>query len=138
MSKRIPADYPGKKSLTETEANNALRNGPELTWFEPWAVRGVHLSDATSFAYGYTHVYSTDGAFNYDFAAWPNKEGLALGLDALWHHHTRRGLVLDPTYPRCENCQGVVYFMADEPPHLKIVIEQDDEEDLSDEGEADQ
>lgn len=127
------ADYPGKKHLSKTEAMDALSRGPKPEWFEPWVQRGVMLSSLTEHGYGYIHVYSIAGSFQYDFAAWPDQEGLSLGLDALWHHHTGRGLQLDADYPRCEDCQGVVYFTPDQPIRLHIVVEQDDE--LDDEGE---
>ncbi|AZH79147.1 MULTISPECIES: hypothetical protein [Microbacterium] len=138
--KKFPADYPSKHSLTETEANNALQFGPDLAWFEPWAERAINISDVTTHAYGYTHVYSSHGSFNYDFASWPTKEGLALGLEDLWRDHTGRGFTTtDRTFPKCQDCQGVVYFAPDEPLRLYLVIEQDDDEDdPSDDGGADQ
>lgn len=140
MTGPIPADYPSKRSLTETEANNALKNGPELKWFEPWAERAVNISDITPHPYGYTHVYNTaHGGFNYDFASFGNKEDLALGLEDLWRRHTGRGFTTDPTFPKCRDCQGIIYFAPDEPLRLYLVIEQDDDgDDPSDEGGADQ
>ncbi|GLI28503.1 hypothetical protein ARHIZOSPH14_27450 [Agromyces rhizosphaerae] len=136
---RYPSDYPGKRSLSETEARRVLQSGPDPTWFEPWAERGVNLSNATSHPYGYFHVYSVAGSFQYDFAAWPTEEGLCWGLEALWNHHTGRGLQEERSYPRCEECQSVVYFTADEPLRMRLVIEQDDEdEDEDGEEEADQ
>jgi hypothetical protein len=130
---RFPADYPGKRSLSDIDAQRVLQSGPDPKWFEPWAERGVHLSNATSHGYGYFHVYSIAGSFQYDFAAWPTEEGLSLGLDALYHHHTGRGFQEDRTYPRCEDCQGVMYFMPDEPLRLRLVIEQDDEDEAGEE-----
>jgi hypothetical protein len=127
---RYPVDYPGKRSLSEAEAQRVLQSGaPEPEWFEPWAERGVHLSKATARDYGYFHVYSIAGSFQYDFASWPTKGGLARGLETLWHHHIGRGLQEDPGYPRCEECQGVMYFMPDELPKLRLVVELDDPED---------
>lgn len=128
MTRRfVDADYPSKKRLTETEMHDELRNGPDPDWFQPWAERGVMLGNLTTHGYGYIHVYSIAGSFQYDFAAWPTEEGLRYGLQALHSHHTRQGLVLDRTYPRCEECQGIVYFAPDQPPRLHLVIEPDDE-----------
>ncbi|MGM7699442.1 hypothetical protein [Microbacterium sp. A84] len=126
MSRRVPADYPGKKYLTESEQNKVLASGPDPKWFEPWAERGVHMTDATKYGYGYIHVHSTHGSFNYDFAAWDTKEGLGRGLEDLWERHQDKPNRLD-SYPKCEGCQGVVYFMPDEPLHLRLVVELDDE-----------
>jgi len=130
MSARIPVNYPGKKSLRETEAVGALKRGPELHWFHPWAKRGVNMSDAHPQGYGYFHIYSANGAFNYDFAAWPTEEGLRYGLETLWQHHTGEGIPDDPTYPRCERCESVMYFVPDAAaePRLYGVVEHDGED----------
>jgi len=129
----ITVNYPGKKRLTEAEAAEVLRTGsPEPKWFEPFAVQGVWLGRETKHGYGYVHVYSIDGSFQFDFATWNTKEGLGAGLEALWRHHTRQGLQQDPTYPRCEDCQGVVYFVPDELPRLRLVIEYDEDDDPDD------
>lgn len=126
MSLRSPAGYPSKKRLTEADQNNVLRHGPDPKWFEPWAERGVNMSDATEASYGYFHIYSQDGAFNYDFAAWPTEQGLRWGLDALWERHHKP----DPNgFPQCTDCRSVMYFMPDELPRMYGVVEADDPED---------
>ncbi|MCZ4301339.1 hypothetical protein [Microbacterium oxydans] len=118
MSRRtVRANYPGKKRLTETEMDRVLRDGPPLEWFEPWAERGVMLARMTSHGYGYFHVYSEDGSFQYDFAAWPTEEGLRWGMERLHKEHTD-----------CQGCRGVMYFTPDQPPRLHIVVEQDEED----------
>lgn len=135
MSARVEAGYPGKRYLTETEAQNDLKHGPELHWFHPWATRGVNMADSHPQGYGYFHVYSRDGAFNYDFAAWPTEEGLRHGLEALWNLHGGQGITTEPGYPRCDECESVMYFVPDSAavPRLRAVIEWDDED-----GEGDQ
>jgi len=137
MSRRsVRVNYPGKKHLTESEAAEVLSTGsPKPEWFEPWAERAVWMGNETAHQFGYTHVYSIAGSFQYDFAAWPTKEGLGAGLEALWRRHVgERGFGDDPTYPACEGCQGVVYFMVDEAPRLRLVVELDSD----DEQEADE
>lgn len=137
MSRRsVRVNYPGKKYLTEAEATEVLSTGsPRPEWFEPWVERAVWMGNETTHQFGYTHVYATAGSFQYDFAAWPTKEGLGAGLEALWRRHAGERVVGDdPSYPACEDCQGVVYFMPDEAPRLRLVIEFDDE--ASDEQEA--
>jgi hypothetical protein len=130
----ITVNYPGKKRLTEAEAAEVLRTGsPRPEWFEPWAEHAVWMGRETKHGFGYVHVYSIAGSFQYDFAAYPTKEGLGSGLEALWRlHNGKLGPTDDPSYPKCEGCQGVAYFMPDEPPHLYMVVEYDeDDEDES-------
>ncbi|WP_315070325.1 hypothetical protein [uncultured Microbacterium sp.] len=129
----VPADYPSKKRLSEAEALEALDHGPKPEWLEPWIERGVMLANLTKHGYGYVHVYSVAGSFQYDFAAWPDQEGLNWGLDALWQHHSKQSPLGDRSYPRCEECQGIVYFTPDQPVRLHLVVEQDD---LDDDGEV--
>ncbi|QKJ19180.1 hypothetical protein [Microbacterium hominis] len=130
MTTRIKVNYPSKRSLTETEAANVLKHGPDLRWFEPWAARGVNLSDTQAQGWGYIHIYSVGGAFNYDFASWPDEAGLRAGLEALWHRHTGEGIQTDPTFPKCDKCESVMYFVPDSAavPRLYAVIETDDED----------
>ena len=131
MSARIPVQYPSKRSLSESEAANALKRGPELHWFHPWAKRGVNLSSTHPQTYGYFHTYRReDGSFNHDFAAWPTEEGLRYGLEALWEHHTGEGITEDPTYPRCDKCESVMYFVPDvaAQPRLYGVVEHDEDD----------
>jgi hypothetical protein len=121
MARRgVAANYPSKKRLTETERNDLLAHGPKTSYFSPWAERGILLVRLTSHAYGYIHVYSQQGSFQYDFAAWDSQEGLNWGLEDLWKRH-----------PDCDACQGVIYFQPDEPLRLYMEIEADEEEDKS-------
>jgi hypothetical protein len=96
-------------------------------WLEPWVERGVMLANLTKHDYGYLHVYSIAGSFQYDFAAWPTEESFRWGLQALHQHHTRKGPI-DRSYPKCEECQGVVYFAPDQPPRLHLVIEPEEDQ----------
>lgn len=125
MSARIPADYPARKFLTEAEAKRNLQRGPELRWFEGFAERAIDMTGATQHGYGYVHSYLLAGAFRYDFAAWDTEEGLARGLESLWHDHGGRGMRTDATYPRCDECLSVVFFTPDEPPRLFAIVEPD-------------
>ncbi|WP_194411291.1 hypothetical protein [Microbacterium cremeum] len=134
MSRRtVRANYPNKKRLSESEQTELLRSGPHPEWFEGWAERGVMLARMTSHSYGYFHVYSDgNGSFNYDFAAWDTEEGLRWGLQALHSHHVGQG-PRDLTYPKCEDCRGVMYFTPDQAPRLHMVIEQDEDDSEADE-----
>lgn len=114
-AKKVRANYPGKRVLTWAEAESVLRHGPLPAWFQPWAERGVILPGLTRHGYGYLHVYSVDGSFQYDFAAWADQEGLNWGLESLYKGHSR-----------CDDCRGVLYFVPDQPLKLRIVIEKDD------------
>jgi len=126
----LAVNYPGKKRLTQAEQAEVLRTGsPYPKWFEPWATHGVWLGRETKHSYGYVHVYSIDGSFQFDFATWNTKEDLGRGLEALWRHHSPEGDPFgEPGYPRCEECQGVVYFIEEEGPRLRLVIEYDDDD----------
>lgn len=126
-ARRIPADFPGKQSLTEVEAAHSLQRGPDLKWFEPWATRVIDMTGVNRGQYGYVHVYMRNGGFRVDSASWPTEEGLARGLEDLWRDHGGEGLRSDPSYPRCDDCLGVSYFVADEEPRLRAVIEPDGE-----------
>ncbi|OAN29000.1 hypothetical protein A4X17_05280 [Plantibacter sp. H53] len=129
MTRRFtPASYPGKKRLTEAEQNEELRSGPPPEWLEPWVKRGVMLADLTKHGYGYIHVYSIAGSFQYDFASWPTEEAFRWGLLSLWEHHLGRTPAVDRTYPKCEECEGVVYFAPDQSARVRVVIELDEEE----------
>jgi len=115
--KRVRANYPGKEFLTWSEAMQELNSGPLPAWFAPWAEQGIILPGITRASYGYLHVYGTDWpSFNYDFAAFPDHEGLNWGLAALYGRHGD-----------CPDCRGVLYFTPDKPLRLYAVIEQDGE-----------
>lgn len=115
--------YPSKPGLSKFETEQVRDHGPNPTWFEPWATHVVLFPGVVSEPFGIIHSHGDQS----DVSTWPDQDGLNRGLDALWRSHSE-----------CDECQGVLYFASDEPTHLQIVIEQDDEEDLSDEGEADQ
>lgn len=124
--KATPAGYPNKKSLTHAEMQKVLQSGPELEWFEgDFAEKVIDLTGTTSHSYGYVHSYLRNGAFRYDFAAWDTKEGLARGLEDLWHDHGGTGIRTDRTYPRCDECISVQYFTADVAPRLFTIVEPD-------------
>lgn len=117
----IPADYPGKKALTEAEANRVLANGPDLKWFESgWAEHGVLLAN-TSKRYGYIHVLPADEDDDqprtYEIHLFDDRESLAWALDFLHEQH-----------PECpsDECLGLFYITPDEPIRLRLVIEEDD------------
>ena len=66
MNTRVRVDYPGKKSLTAAEQNEALRSGPRLAWFEPW-LRETTLrftETAKRGGFGYAHIANgSEGPF---------------------------------------------------------------------------
>lgn len=127
---RYPADYPGKRSLTEAEANRVLADGPDLKWFESgWAEHGVLLGDVSQ-RYGYIHVLPADEDDDqprkYDIHLFDDRQGLAWALELLHDEH-----------PECpsDDCLGLMYITPDEPIRLRLVIEEDDAgEDGTDEG----
>jgi hypothetical protein len=125
-AKRVRADYPSKQTLTETEVIRVLRDGPDPKWFQPWADQVILFPGLTKHSWGYIHVYSSNGSFQYDFAVWADKEGLSWGLEDLHGRHTTRSR--KSSYPRCDDCLGILYFVPDEPLRMYLVIEVDEEE----------
>ncbi len=65
--------------------------------------------------YGYIHTHGGQESFQCDVATWASQEGLNWGLEALHKSHSR-----------CDECQGVLYFMPDEPLRLRLLVEEDD------------
>lgn len=112
------ATFPSRKRLTDTEALDVLRRGPDPAWFKPWAERGVLLAAMRAGRYGYVHVTGDSAAPEYDLRLFPDREGLSWAL-----HH------LHSAHPRCgDQCHGLFYFMPDEGLTLRLVIEPDEDD----------
>jgi hypothetical protein len=112
----IPADYPSKKSLSEREAMDVLRNGPQIQWFEPWITRGTvfHDSDRIRHMHGYVHMRGGPGEpTRYDVKMSYDRTDLAWWLENLYKSHGD-----------CGGCQGLFYFQPDRPVRLRMVIEE--------------
>jgi hypothetical protein len=104
--------YPSKAGpLPKLEAEQVRDHGPNPKWFEPWAQHVVLFPGVVEQVYGLIHIHGDQS----DVSTWDNPDGLRRGLDDLWRMHAD-----------CEGCQGVLYFALDEP-HLRAVIELDDE-----------
>lgn len=99
----IKADYPGKKSLSKSEAMEALRSGPRLAWFEPW-LRETTLrfpETAKRGGFGYAHIANgSEGPFEIVIRTFWTREELQWGLEALHGLHKR-----------CDHtCDGLLYW----------------------------
>lgn len=124
MNARIPVDYPSKRRLTDSEAKNALRNGPELEWFEPAYQRAAVIADAVH-PYGLIRIFTEGGqSVHYDVQFFHSRTDLAWALEAQW---TRTSQEPEPGWPRLP--YDVVFFAPDEPIRMRGRVELDDEAD---------
>lgn len=117
----IRVNWPGKHNLTDREADEVLRSGPKLGWFEPAYPRGILLADVRQ-RYGLVRVF-TDGteSVHYEFEFFDDRQGLAWALNAQWEGRSRESD--EPRLP-----YDVYYFEPDKPIRLRLVIEQDEED----------
>ncbi|UKF78922.1 hypothetical protein [Clavibacter californiensis] len=99
--------------MTESEAMGVLRNGPKITWFEPWATRGTLFAAPAGFKGPYGYVHMRGGADDPEAKTFWDRSGLAWGLDNLYGHHDG-----------CADCEGVFYFMPDEKIAMRMVVEE--------------
>lgn len=111
--------YPSKAGLSKFEVEQVRDHGPDPKWFEPWAQHVVLFPGVAPEPYGLIHLHGDQS----DVATWSSADGLNWGLDALYRSDTQ-----------CEDCGGVLYFALDEP-HLRAVIELDDEDEDEEAGE---
>ncbi|MFT3799459.1 hypothetical protein [Microbacterium sp.] len=114
MSARIPVNYPAKRSLSESEAVAALKHGPDIAWFRPWAKEGVILA-GDEVRYALVHVFLPDDAdtLQYDVRTFHDEEGLRWAMEALYSEH-----------PRCGGeCVGLFYVVPQKPIRMFAVLE---------------
>jgi hypothetical protein len=118
----IPADYPGKTSLSRSEAMEELRRGPEPRWFRPWAER-ARVAPCASRPWGYIHIHGDGGARPvWELAGYYSPEELAWGLRSLFNraHDWYVGDVNG--YFNDHECHGVFYWLPSDPRLLRLPL----------------
>jgi hypothetical protein len=99
----VRVNYPGKKTLSRSEAMEHLRSGPAIAWFKPWlqetTLRFPGMTKRGG--YGYAHFSGgSEGPFQIDVRTFWDREDLQWGLDTLHGINTR-----------CDDrCDGLFYW----------------------------
>lgn len=93
----------------------------ELRWFEPAYQRSVVIEDQPESRYGLVRIYDTNPP-TYDVRYAESEDELRRMLADQWEDAYPERRSGEPRAP-----YDVHFFTADEPPRLRIVIEQDDE-----------
>jgi hypothetical protein len=112
----VEVNYPGRQFLSESEAMNELRRGPEPAWFRPWA---EHLGSRprSSRSWGYVHLYgdSFTGVPVWELVGYWSLDALAWGLHNLFTRgHDWYLFDLDGDFNDHE-CGGVWYWLPGDP-----------------------
>ena len=118
----VEVDFPGKLTLSRSEAMGELKHGPELEWFRPWAEH-AHVAPRTGTPWGFIHIHGEWGESHvWELVGFHSREDLAWGLQSLYgRNHVWYWRDVDG-YLNDHECHGVFWWLPDDPRLLRLPL----------------